>query len=102
MKLSHRLTKFYVAPLALSSFYFFSNSDENEAIYPRSFRILPFFVASRLFFHRGNDLKSFIVKPYHFFNLSGNFVYTRYQSKAIHVRAKRKKVSSSKKRRLFI
>lgn len=97
MTISNKLYKFYSCPSSLTSFHFFQDND--DLVYPRNFRIFPFFATSRLFFQRGNQLKSFIVKPYHFFSLSGNFVFTRYQSKAIHIRAKRKKSATVKKRR---
>lgn len=76
----------------------FNKISPDTLIFKRSFLMLSYFSTFRFFFHRGNQLKSFIIKPYHTGFKAGSFIYTRYQSLFIHTRAKKKK-STSKKRK---
>jgi hypothetical protein len=78
----------------------FENLDLNNLVFKRSFLIFSFFSTFRFQFYRGNQNKSFIVKPYHTGNKAGAFVFTRYQSIKIHTRPKKKKLQT-KKRRLY-
>lgn len=90
-----RLFNLYSQSNSLESFFFlfsdFSKLDQTALVFKRSFLIFSYFSTFRFFFQRGNQLKSFIAKPYHAGFKAGTFVYTRYQSILIHTRPKKKK-----------
>ncbi len=99
---SNTFLKRYTSSNAFESFFLlfsdFENFELSALIFKRSFLIFSFFSTFRFQFYRGNQLKSFIVKPYHTGHKAGSFVYTRYQSIKIHTRPKKKKLQAKKRR----
>jgi hypothetical protein len=87
-----------------SNFFFFNTniflgSTENEVVllFPKFFFINSFCLNSRFCFYAGNEIKTFLVKNYHFGAISGSFVFTKLQGPNLRNRIKKKKATKKKR-----
>ena len=62
-----------------------------EICVPRNFFITSFSENTRLFSYNGIIEKTLLIKPYHFNSKLGDFIFTRLQTSAIHLRKRKKR-----------
>lgn len=58
---------------------------------PRSTNLTSFFTDTRVYAYDGRSSKSILLKPYHVGFKLGQFIFTRLQTSAIHLRKRKKK-----------
>lgn len=62
-----------------------------EAKSPRNLFLTSFAENMRLFSYNGVSEKTLLIKPYHFNSKLGDFIFTRLQTSAIHLRKRKKR-----------
>jgi hypothetical protein len=87
-----------------SNFFFFNTnlfsvSSESEVIllFPKFFFLNSFLLNFRLCFYSGNEIKTFLIKNYHFGSISGSFIFTKLQGPNLRNRIRKKKTTKKKR-----